>query len=111
MFKEHTSEIQIIHDDIISVNIKASSVLFHTVLIKKKVIPGWNNYVERYKKDPLFWYYIWKCNFSPRSGIIGDIRNNTCANPIRPPFRKRNKDVCSANQLAAPIVNNKNIDF
>ena len=81
MFKEHTSEIQTIHVANISAYIKASKcyISYSSNKSKKKVIPGWNNYVERYKKDALFWHYIWTCNVSPRSGIISDIRNDTRA--------------------------------
>ena len=52
MFQEHTSEIQTIHDHIISFCIKGSkcSIPNSSDKSKNKVIPGGDNYVERYKK-------------------------------------------------------------
>ena len=39
---------------------------------KRKVIPGWSDYVERHRKQALFWHQIWIDNNRPRDGVIAD---------------------------------------
>ena len=111
--KEHTSDIQNFHDEIVSACISASkSTIPYSSDKSKKVIPGWSDYVEGYRKDAVFWHFIWKCNNSPRSGYLADIRNNTRSKyhyALR--YVKRNKEMCSANKLAESIINSKTRDF
>ena len=68
----------------------------------KKVIPGWNDYVEYHRKEAIFWHYIWKCNNSPRVGTIADIRNSTRAK-YHYALRYVRKNV--------EIINNRSRDF
>ena len=40
-------------------------------------IVGWNDTVKLVKEKAIFWHNIWKCNNSPTSGIIFEIRKKT----------------------------------
>mgnify|MGYP000079041494 CR=1 FL=1 len=75
---KHSHDIQKFHDDIIAACLAASKeAIPYSVSKQKKVIPGWNEYVETHRREANFWHYLWKCNNSPRAGILCDIRNST----------------------------------
>ena len=41
---------------------------------KKHIVPGWNRYVEFYKKKAIFWHTVWKDAGSPQNGELSMIR-------------------------------------
>ena len=110
---KHCTDVQQFHDDIISACIESSKqTIPYSSDKKRKVIPGWNDYVEKYRKDANFWHYIWKCNNSPRVGTLSDIRKSTRAKyhyALR--YIKKNQEMCTANRLADSMANNRGRDF
>ena len=44
---------------------------------RRKVVPGWNDFVNEYKNKAIFWHKLWKENGSPHTGILHDIRRET----------------------------------
>ena len=46
-------------------------------LSKLKVVKGWNENVESFRRNSLFWHEIWKQCERPNTGIVSDIRKHT----------------------------------
>ena len=67
----------------------------------KKRITEWDEHVQNCKERALFWHSLWKCNNSPRHGLLADIRRSTRAQyhaAIR--ALKRQNEAARANKLA-----------
>ena len=110
---EHDSAMKLFHDEIIYSCLNAGyDNIPYSNMHKVIVIPGWSDYVESHKKDALFWHFLWRCNRSPRSGILADIRNKTRSKyhyALR--FVKNNQESIEANKLANGLSDNKPKDF
>ena len=106
-------EIQEFHDSIVEACLQAGyQHIPYSSTHNNKVIPGWNDYVEPYRKQALLWHKIWKSNNSPRTGIIADIRNKTRLKyhyALR--YVKMNSEVCKANKLAEALATNTRTEF
>ena len=42
-----------------------------------KIIPGWDDHVEPYRKTSMFWHRLWLDNDRPSHGIVADIMRRT----------------------------------
>ena len=76
----HKSHISQFHDNIIDVLVLASheSIPYSSSKLSK-IVPGWNEYVNRYFESALFWHYIWIENGRPGDGILTELRRKTRA--------------------------------
>ena len=54
------------------------SNLWSTLVIQRnafsKVVPDWNDWVERHFREALFWHKIWVENDRPKEGLLFNIR-------------------------------------
>jgi len=68
----HRDAIFSLHDRIINCCLNASQCIStrnsSSSRKQQKRIPGWNEYVQPYRSDALFWHGLWKENGSPRLG-------------------------------------------
>jgi hypothetical protein len=112
---DHNMEIENFHDKIIDACLEAS---FTCIPVSKhaneqsKPIPGWHDYVERYKEQAIFWHNIWKDSNSPRSGILADIRKKTRAKyhyAIR--SLRKNEDNYISNKIANSLLEKNDAQF
>ncbi len=70
-------------------------------------IAGWNDHVQESKERALFWHALWKCNDSPRHGILADIRRRTRAQYHSALRRlKIQNESKRADRLACSLMNN-----
>ena len=109
--KIHDTQLQLFHDAIIDSCIKASN---DSIPRNKKVhsIPGWNETVEPYKQDAIFWHKLWKDNGSPCNGVLSDIRRRTRLKYHQAvKLAKKNKNQFTANKLANNILNSNKSNF
>ena len=51
--------------------------LYKSHISKSKIIKGWNENVESFRKKAMFWHEIWKQCDRPINGVISDIRRHT----------------------------------
>lgn len=112
----HQNDIQKFHDDIIAACIKAGDSAIPSKpspgTDRRPRIAGWNEHVEEHKQRAIFWHWLWKCNHSPREGLLADIRRSTRAKyhyTLR--TVKQNKDVLSANSMASAFIDNQTQNF
>ena len=114
---DHYYEIQVLHDNIINCCLQASEHISasnntYENSHRKKVVPGWNEYVAPYRDKALFWHHIWKENGSPRSGLLANIRNKS---RLKYHYATRfvvcNRKTLSANNMAESLVNNNYRDL
>jgi hypothetical protein len=98
----HRQQLNIIYDEIVNNSIVcAENSIPISNNIKKRVTPGWNEFVKQYRDTALFWHSIWKSCDSPTVGNIACIRRRTRAeyhSAIKQV--KNNEKTVSANRLA-----------
>ena len=68
----HSSQINELYNNVIAATLDAASVIPTSVSSPSKVIPGWNQYVEQYKQDSLYWHQCWKDQGKPHNGPVAD---------------------------------------
>ena len=76
--------------------------------------PGWNDYVKPFKDKAYLWHYIWKCNNSPKSGYVADIRRSTRARyhyALRYVRKSKARARISSDKMGIAILNNKPNDL
>ena len=102
----HRSDIQEYHDEIVSACIQASSCIpMSNPSKRRKVVPGWNDFVNEYKNKAIFWHKLWKENGSPHTGILHDIRRKTrweYHHMLK--IVKRNQEVISAHKMSEGLA-------
>jgi endonuclease/exonuclease/phosphatase family metal-dependent hydrolase len=101
----HCTNIQEFYDAIVKACIEAASCTIPMSHGACPQVTGWNEHVEGFKQQALFWHNVWKDNNSPRTGLIADIRKRTRAKyhyAIR--FVRKNKETCAANNMANALL-------
>ena len=76
--EDHFNEINNFYNEVTGAMIKAcNDCIPSTKPNICKVVPGWNEYVDKYYKTALFWHKLWKENDCPENGLITDLRRAT----------------------------------
>ena len=89
--KSHQKEICKFHDDIVNALVMACE---HSIpsakskANKSRVVVGWNDHVEHYFRNALFWHKYWVDRGRPDDGVIANIRRDA-----RALYHKIRKDV------------------
>ena len=110
---KHNDEIQILHDNIIDACLRASNTIPKTNAVKPfKCVPGWSKAVKVHKERALFWHALWKCNNSPQTGILADIRRKTRSQYHLSLRRaKKQHKAYSSSKMSESVLSNKQRDF
>jgi exonuclease III len=108
----HQSHVESLYYDIINACCLASDHFPVTGQKVSKCIPGWNKYVDEFRKDALTWHHIWKAQGRPRCGDVADRHRSTRAKyhqAVR--FVKRNADMIKMEKMAEAISCNNSRDL
>ena len=113
-FIKHIARLQSFHDAIIDCCLSSAQAVISVgkKRSRKKCIPGWSVYVEKYKKEALFWHTLWyDCGY-PRPGTVANIRRTTRAKyHYAVKYVHKNKANIIANNMATSLLHNKSKDF
>lgn len=106
---EHCQSIELLYCRIINACCVASQHFPVTDRSKKKskCIPGWNAYVEGFRKEALSWHHIWKAQGKPHVGDVADMHRFTRAKYHKAvKYVKQNVDKIKMEKMADAIVSN-----
>ena len=77
-----------------------------------KIIPGWNEHVERRKQTSQFWHFIWKeCGSPPQGDIAQIIRSTRSKYHYAIRYVKKNEEMLRKNAMAKSISKNNSRDL
>ena len=111
----HCQLIDMFHDNLIEALIYCSEQTIDPTNKKKnrkKLITGWNNYVEKYFQASLFWHRLWVANDRPQSGIIDNIRRTTRANYHKArKYALKHENVIQSDNLVDSLQNESSREF
>lgn len=80
----------------------------HKRVGKRKVMPGWNEYVAEYKDKSIFWNFLWKEAGCPRVGWVAVTRRKARTDYHKAIKEvKRNRDAIVRSTIAGIISNKK----
>ena len=79
---------------------------------KRKSIPGWNDNVEGFRQEALYWHRCWKDAGCPREGNVAEIMRITRARYHKAVKDvKRDKDNIRIEKMASAIADNRHRDL
>ena len=110
--KDHSNEIINYFDMVVECIVLASNIAipkFTSKNSKKKVLPGWNEYVRYYKDKSILWHKIGQEAGSPLTGHLAEIRKlarKKYHSAIR--WIKHNKDKIIRNKVASTLKSRSN---
>ena len=70
----HTDMISVLYNDVISAYITASDHIPTTTRVAKKIKPGCNENVKKFKNKALTWQFLWNSNDCPSDGYFAEQR-------------------------------------
>ena len=77
-----------------------------------KIIPGWDDHVEPYRKTSMFWHRLWLDNGRPSQGIVADtMRRTRCEYHTQVRWAKQNARFIQSQKVARSVLGGDRRDF